>query len=311
MPEAARVSDPIAHSGALAGLLTGLAVGALVGVAALAIVTTGPIGAVAVIVAASTGASIGGMIGEWIGSKFTVVSGYISEDCSPSVTCNGLRAARVLDLVNCSNHAAMPIAHGSRTVWFNSFPAARVGDKITCGGELSAGSANVIIGGGQEIYLEIYEEVPAWARWLEFGVGLPSLIAGVWGLGLKLIQRASVLRVSPRLLRWTQRSAGGGGRAAILRDSLRKFGWRGKPIDVVRTSEGLVTVDHTRAAVAMELGIDTIPVRVHLPSSPLPPSMAGRFGSARTWGEAIAHRAAMQRPPLPPTGTTVPPRLPP
>ena len=69
-------------------------------------------------------------------------------------------------------------------------------------------------------------------------------------------------------------------------------------------------VDHTRAAVALELGIESIPARVHLPGDVLPASMAGRFGSATTWGDAAAFRAAGQRPPLLPTGTPTPPRLP-
>lgn len=116
--------------------------------------------------------------------------------------------------------------------------------------------------------------------------------------------------VDPKTLRWTQRTAGGGGRADPMRQSMRTKGWDGPPIDVVETPGGLVTVDHTRAAVAQELGIDKIPVRVHAPNELLPPEMAGRFGSARTWGEAAAARGASQRPPLPPTGTTTPPRLP-
>ena len=75
-----------------------------------------------------------------------------------------------------------------------------------------------------------------------------------------------------------------------------------------------VTVDHTRAAVALEMGIERIPVRVHLPNEPLPPSMASRpwnraGETAATWGEAVALRAAGQRPPLGPTGTPTPPVL--
>lgn len=115
--------------------------------------------------------------------------------------------------------------------------------------------------------------------------------------------------VDPKTLRWTQRTAGGGGRADTLRASMSK-GWSGEPIDAVATEHGLVTVDHTRAAVAIELNMTKVPVRIHLPGEPLPPEMLGRFGNARTWGEAAAQRAAGQRPPLPPTGTPTPPRLP-
>lgn len=119
--------------------------------------------------------------------------------------------------------------------------------------------------------------------------------------------------VDPKTLRWTQRTAGGSGRADTLRASMGK-GWSGEPIDVVATEQGLVTVDHTRAAVAIELNMTKVPVRIHLPSEPLPPEMLARpwGGGAKptTWGEAAAARAAAQRPPLPPTGTPTPPRLP-
>lgn len=121
--------------------------------------------------------------------------------------------------------------------------------------------------------------------------------------------------VDPKTLRWTQNRAGAKGRADALRQSMRADGWNGPPIDVVQTSEGLVTVDHTRTLVAQEVGIQRIPVRVHMPNEPLAPDMmapgAERFGpGVRTWGEAAAQRAGNQVPPLPPTGTTVPPKLP-
>jgi hypothetical protein len=117
--------------------------------------------------------------------------------------------------------------------------------------------------------------------------------------------------VNPRELRWTQRTAGGRGRAQALRENMAARGWDGPPIDVVHTRDGLVTVDHTRAAIAIEMNMETIPVREHLFHELLPRDMVGRFGPAKTWGEAIAYRAANQRPPLPPTGTIHPPRLPP
>jgi RHS repeat-associated protein len=119
-----------------------------------------------------------------------------------------------------------------------------------------------------------------------------------------------VQMVKPSELRWTQRTAGGRGRADGLRQSMAERGYAGDPIDVVKTTDGLVTVDHTRPAVALEQGIERIPARVHAPADPLPAEMAGRFGKAKTWGDAAAYRGASQDPPLPPTGTTTPPRLP-
>ncbi|WP_143702361.1 hypothetical protein [Xanthomonas oryzae] len=119
-----------------------------------------------------------------------------------------------------------------------------------------------------------------------------------------------VININPADLRWTQRTAGGNGRADMLRDSIGSQGYSGDPIDVVSTADGIVTVDHTRAAVALEQGITSIPATMHLPGDSLPSSMIGRFGDATTWGEAAAYRAANQRPPLPPTGTPYPPKLP-
>ena len=87
-------------------------------------------------------------------------------------------------------------------------------------------------------------------------------------------------------------------------------GWAGDPVDAVRTPDGITTIDNTRVAVARELGIKEIPVRVHAPNEPLPPDMIGRFGDAKTWGEALAQRTGNQRPPLPPTGTPDAPRMP-
>jgi RHS repeat-associated protein len=124
-----------------------------------------------------------------------------------------------------------------------------------------------------------------------------------WGGG------TAVVRVDPNYIGFSQRTAGGNGRAAELRESM-KGGWNGPAVDAVATSKGLVTVDNTRIAVARELGIREVPVTIRLPSDPLPPSMLGRFGNARTWGEALQVRTGNQRPPLPPTGTLDPPRMP-
>jgi filamentous hemagglutinin len=112
-------------------------------------------------------------------------------------------------------------------------------------------------------------------------------------------------------LRFTQRTAGGNGRADQWRQRFDQGNY-GPPIEVVNTPDGLVTVDHTRAAVAVEKGVPTLKARVYQASDPLPQGMIDtkRFGDATTWGEAAAYRAANQRPPLPPTGTTTLPKLP-
>jgi len=116
--------------------------------------------------------------------------------------------------------------------------------------------------------------------------------------------------VNPAELRWTQTTAGGGGRASAYRQVIAEEGYVFGPIDVVKTADGLVTLDHTRAALALEAGITRIPANIRLATDLLPESMASRFGTATTWGEVATYRASMQRPPLQPTGTTTPPRLP-
>lgn len=116
--------------------------------------------------------------------------------------------------------------------------------------------------------------------------------------------------VDPSALRFSQRTAGGNGRAAILRESMGIRGWDGPPIDAIETDAGLVTIDNTRVAVAQELGLREIPVRVHAPDDLLPELLRHRFPGARTWGDALAYRTSHQMPPLPVTGTPDRPRMP-
>ena len=152
------------------------------------------------------------------------------------------------------------------------------------------------------------------------GLGLLGVV-GVIG-NVQAAEDSNVINVALKELRWTQKTAGGGpkidgvSRADFLRASIKQNGYQGSPIDVVRTPSGYVTVDHTRAAVALELGMETVPATVHEPSDLLPDSMIGRFQSkageiAKTWGEAAAFRASRQSPSLPPDGSPNPPKLPP
>jgi len=71
---------------------------------------------------------------------------------SPNVYTNSIPAARVSDAVllhGCGKCPPHPrnIAKGSSSVFINGMAAARIGDAINCGGSVSAGSGNVIIGG--------------------------------------------------------------------------------------------------------------------------------------------------------------------
>ncbi|WP_218189744.1 MULTISPECIES: PAAR domain-containing protein, partial [unclassified Pseudomonas] len=95
-----------------------------------------------------------------------------------------------VDKALCSDHPGVPqtLAQGSRTVYINGQPAARVGDSTVCDGRISAGSSNVFIGGDTETTDEIAPEVPGWLEAAVFGVGVASAVALVgpamtlWGM---------------------------------------------------------------------------------------------------------------------------------
>lgn len=107
----------------------------------------------------------------------------------------------------------------------------------------------------------------------------------------------------PEDLRFSQRTAGGNGRAEKQRRYVRDNGKIIAPVDAVRTPDGIVTIDNTRVAVAREHGLSSIPVRVWNQSDPVPADMRRRFNGLATWGEVLRRRTAGQRPPLPLTGT--------
>lgn len=187
--EAARITDPIEHSHALAGIIGGLIVGAVIGAA---IVLSGgtALAVGALIVGTCTGASFGGMIGQLAGSLWTSKAGEI---CSGAATVfiHQLKAARAIeDTVDC--HSGEKIAQGSKTVSIERQPAARKGDKTTCDGTISAGFPRVLVGTGRETYLAISPEVPLW---LELGVMALGLVGGIGEIalasrGLRLVMAA-------------------------------------------------------------------------------------------------------------------------
>ncbi|EPM61123.1 Rhs family protein [Pseudomonas syringae pv. actinidiae ICMP 19071] len=158
MSAAARLDDPIEHTGSLTGLLAGFAIGAI---GAALIVGTGGLAAVAMVgAAAATGAGIGQLIGSMsICSHQTgqIISG------SSNVDINGKAAARAhVDKARCDDHGPGPnvLAQGSSTVYINGYPAARVDDRTECDAKISSGSANVFIGGETETTDAINPEVP-------------------------------------------------------------------------------------------------------------------------------------------------------
>ena len=70
-------------------------------------------------------------------------------------------------------------------------------------------------------------------------------------------------------------------------------GWVFEPIDVVQLGDNLVTIDNTRllAAHMTDTPVDAV---IHGAGEMLPESMAGRFGDATTWGEAVTYRIGRQ-----------------
>ncbi|MBF7142696.1 MULTISPECIES: PAAR domain-containing protein [Pseudomonas] len=174
MSQAARLGDPIEHTGSLTGLLAGLAIGAI---GAALIVGTGGLAAVAIVGASATaGAGIGQLIGSL--SVCDHSTGQIQSG-SANVFINGKPAARAhLDTALCDEHGPAPqvLAQGSDTVYINGVPAARVGDRTVCDAKISSGSGNVVIGGGTQTTDSIRPEVPEWLERSLLVVGLGSAL---------------------------------------------------------------------------------------------------------------------------------------
>src|SRR5262245_8839184 len=163
---AARLNDPLAHTSAMAGLIGGAVVGALVGAALVATFVTGGLAAPLLIGGLLAGAATGAWVGEYLGSLsfFSNIMGKITTG-SRDIFVNGKSVARVtFDIGECKKSSPCQplIATGSGNVFLNSFPAARVDDKLTCGGFIKEGSKNVWIGGGTVAYLPVESEVPDW-----------------------------------------------------------------------------------------------------------------------------------------------------
>lgn len=133
-----------------------------------------------------------------------------------------------------------------------------------------------------------------------------------------------------RDLRWCQTSCGSAKKTPKIIRGFEDAGGRWVPekgtIDVVRTRDGLVTLDHTRLRVAERFGVDRVTARAHnaddlLPTSPPYPKnmplerlesfrrVAARLEmpEPRTWGDLVKIRSVDNG--LGPTGTATPPAL--
>jgi uncharacterized Zn-binding protein involved in type VI secretion len=198
MPEAARITDQIGHTSALAGLLMGAAAGVLLAVAVIAVVGTGGVAAVAIGAGIAAAGASGAMAGAYIGQLIpTSPTGAITIG-SMNVLIGGVTflAARAgLDMSACSGivmpHGTPLIAQGSATVLVNNMMAARNGDKLVCGASISSGCSSVIIGGPTATVpgLSIADDVPPWAMKALFAVMVAGTViatggaAAVFGLG--------------------------------------------------------------------------------------------------------------------------------
>lgn len=173
--QAARVDDPIAHTASKSWMIVGLIGGAILGAATVA---TG--GLALVVASAAVGACAAGGLGEVLGSMSWAprhVTGTLTEG-SPNVYVNSRKAIRAhLSLGKCDEHSGSPkrVAEGSIKIYINNYPAARLGDKLTCSAEIFAGSPNVFFGGAKVQTDEISPEVPEWVNWVMLGVGAAAL----------------------------------------------------------------------------------------------------------------------------------------
>jgi RHS repeat-associated protein len=101
---------------------------------------------------------------------------------------------------------------------------------------------------------------------------------------------AKTQTLSASAIRFSQSSVNHVGEIA---DSMAARGWAGAPIDVVRMGQRFVTVDNTRL-LAAHMTNTPVQALIHGAGEALPDAMAGRFGSATTWGDAVVNRIAGQ-----------------
>ena len=193
---AARVGDPIQHSNSFMGMMIGAAIGFAVGLAIAAVAialapATGGLSLMAAVgaiggVMAFTGQ--GALMGEEKGAKSKTPTGEIIVG-DHGVIINDKPAARgVTDTAACKKDGSAPqkIAQGSQTVFINGYPAARVGDRLVCDGEIASGSPNVFIGADPADYLDRHKEVPDWLHtlaevtmWIGTVIGIVDLLVNL------------------------------------------------------------------------------------------------------------------------------------
>ncbi len=173
---AARVGDGIEHTASKGWLVVGVIGGAIVG-AAFTLVTGGV--GTAALAATIAGAAGGGGLGEVLGSMSWAPKHETGRliTGSPNVFINGRPAIIAhISVGECDEHGPAPqrVAEGSSRVYINGFPAARIGDLLSCSAAISEGSSNVRIGGEKVQTDPISPEIPDWVNKVLLGVGLAA-----------------------------------------------------------------------------------------------------------------------------------------
>jgi uncharacterized Zn-binding protein involved in type VI secretion len=164
--EAAQRGDQIGHTAAWTGLVTGLAAGLAIGLGVALLVTTGPLGAVAIAGIIGSGTSVA-LVGKSIGErKSGGAHGPITTGSSNTFLGRAARrAARAGDdSIDCFLHGAERLAQGSATVHVNGKMFARRTEKTTCSGVVRDGCPTVLVGGptATDPDVKIKDEVPDW-----------------------------------------------------------------------------------------------------------------------------------------------------
>ncbi|MFK4186258.1 putative T7SS-secreted protein [Streptomyces sparsogenes] len=109
-------------------------------------------------------------------------------------------------------------------------------------------------------------------------------------------REVGVQQLNPQSIRLSQTSVN---EAAEIIDSMKRNGWAGDPIDVVRMPDGgLTTVDNTRVVAASHANID-VHARVHEFDEPLTDpervlTLTTKKGSPETWGDGVLLRIGKQ-----------------
>lgn len=252
MLEAARLSDPIGHTSALAGFIAGAVIGVALIAFAAATIFTG--GLCVGVLAAFAGAVAPFMpaIGAAIGSMFSgPPTGTISSGSS-NVFINHLPAARAtLSTAVCAKDPGpLMVATGSASVLTNDHAAARRTDKITCGASISAGSGNVLIGDqptAQE--QDVADEIPPQLRKIvDTFFKVAEVILAVTGIAMLV---RSVVKVGVRAMLPCAGKMIGGAAAGYLagqageRAAQNLAGQIGHPVDVITGRKLLHADDET------------------------------------------------------------------